>query len=177
MPATPFFLCRESLVDSRQQRLWQMRSSILRRGQSAVRVRQSRGLFDSFLKTKSRDQIAKRLPPPIADIWFPHTGEFLQELQHRGVIEGLAANPSSRRPGRDNDARHTKSSANRHAVHELARGAGRRDWRRYVIENPVIFVVVQNECSLCPNLGIGCNGVNFAGHEGGACGGHVIRVL
>src|SRR3984885_12027031 len=143
----------------------------------ACRVREHRCRSPGFLEAKRGSQVTKRASPPIANVGFTDASEFLQKLEHRGVIERLAADPSSGRPWRNNDAGDPEPAADRKTVDKLVGCPVWRDRRRYVIEKPVVLVVVKDECGLRPHIRIGRNRVDFASHKCGSIGWHEVRMF
>ena len=83
------------------------------------------GKFGRFgflvVETEDGGEIAECFPAPIRDIGtFPDAGEFFEELEDGGVVEGLAADPPASGPRRHDDAGDAKAAADGEAVDELA---------------------------------------------------------
>src|SRR3546814_8254443 len=75
---------------------------------------------------------------------FAHAGDPLQKLEDRGVVERLAGDPAACRPGRDDDARHTETGADRQVIDKFPRRARGGNGRRDMIEQPIILVVIED---------------------------------
>ena len=128
-------------------------------------IGQTRRSGSLLVEAKGRGQITERLPAPVRDVRLFDAGESLQELDDRRVIEGLATNPTADRPRRNDDTRDAEARPDWPAIHEFVGRAGGRSGGRHVIEQAVVLVVVQNEGRLGPDLGVGGDGVDRAGHK------------
>src|SRR3546814_15007216 len=73
----------------------------------------------------------------------------------RGVVERLAGDPAACRPGRDDDARHTETGADRQVIDKFPRRARGGNGRRDMIEQPIILVVLEDEDGLGPDVRVG----------------------
>ena len=109
--AGTWLLFRRGLIGVRKDRFGQMRSFVSGLDQGSADVWQGGGLDVCLPNSKCGSQIAKSASPPIADIRLPDAGELLQKLKHRGVIEGLTANPSAGGPRGNDDAGHAEPTA------------------------------------------------------------------
>src|SRR3546814_9987966 len=86
--------------------------------QHLVRPRQDRRPAGRLVEAENRREVAEGLAAPVGDIGFAHAGDPLQKLEDRGVVERLAGDPAACRPGRDDDARHTETGADRQRSEE-----------------------------------------------------------
>src|SRR5580700_3399132 len=138
-----------------------------------ARVGQLRRLDSLLVEAERGGQIAKCLAAPVTDVGLANAGEFLEKLQHRRVIEGLAADPTAGGPGRNDNAGNAEPGADRQAMDVLARRALWRRRRDDVIEQAVVLVIVEYEDRLCPDFGVRRDGVDLAGDKRRASRGHV----
>jgi hypothetical protein len=66
------------------------------------------------------------------------------------MVEGLGADIAAARERRNDQAGHAEAKTDRRMGNELVRCSGLRRWRRYVIEQAIVFVVVNDECRARP---------------------------
>jgi hypothetical protein len=105
------------------------------------------------------------------------TGDLLQELQDRGVIEALGGHPSADRPRGTMMHGTRKPPPIGKPLDELALCTREGRGRGHVVEDAVFLDVVEDEDGLGPHFRVGGNGLDLASYEIGASGGHVVGVL
>jgi len=142
-----------------------------------TRRRQLRETEDGRREVEGRGQVAAQRAPPLRNIRLDDTGQYFEEANDRCVVEYLRAYVTAPAPRRNHEHRHARAQTDRQAADKLIRRPRRWHGRRDMIEEAIVFIVVDQQHRGRPDVGIGSQRGQHAGDEIGAVLGRIARMF